>query len=262
MNNTTCEMVKDLIPLYVDGVCSEGSKVFIREHLEECEECRKYLASIEDGSTPVIPDSEIDEMQKSETSFLKKVKHKIAIQKLVFCGTLFAIVFGLFVLYENPMENELLNKIPVLDKRISITDVQISEVCQLKNGYVYFTLTSKKPFSIQTYQAIASMDKNTSYTESFDNGYNVVTVKRSRWEEMFGGAITMNQVSFAVPLSENMDGAIHESDHLYYEGKNGEKITIWKEGETLEKAPDWIESKVVDLNTYNKVIVCDDVVNK
>ena len=39
----SCEVVKDLLPLYKDGVCSEESKGLVEEHLSNCEECRKLL---------------------------------------------------------------------------------------------------------------------------------------------------------------------------------------------------------------------------
>lgn len=35
-----CEIVQDLLPLYVDGACSEASAEMIKEHLESCADCR------------------------------------------------------------------------------------------------------------------------------------------------------------------------------------------------------------------------------
>ncbi|MBQ9080575.1 MAG: zf-HC2 domain-containing protein [Clostridia bacterium] len=35
-----CEIVQDLLPLYVDGACSESSAEMIKEHLETCADCR------------------------------------------------------------------------------------------------------------------------------------------------------------------------------------------------------------------------------
>ena len=36
-----CNVIQDLIPLYVDDCCSEESGKMVREHLEECETCRQ-----------------------------------------------------------------------------------------------------------------------------------------------------------------------------------------------------------------------------
>lgn len=36
-----CNIVKDLMPLYAEGLCSEETAEEIREHLEACPECKK-----------------------------------------------------------------------------------------------------------------------------------------------------------------------------------------------------------------------------
>ena len=38
-----CEIVRDLLPLYEDGLCSEESRRAVEEHLATCEACRKLL---------------------------------------------------------------------------------------------------------------------------------------------------------------------------------------------------------------------------
>ena len=42
----TCEIIKDLLPLYHDNVCSEDSRKLIEEHLSACEKCRDELKQI------------------------------------------------------------------------------------------------------------------------------------------------------------------------------------------------------------------------
>ena len=36
-----CEIIKDLIPLYIDGCCSKESERAVEEHLSVCSECKK-----------------------------------------------------------------------------------------------------------------------------------------------------------------------------------------------------------------------------
>lgn len=36
-----CNIIKDLLPLYIDGCCSEKSAHLIEEHLKSCPECKK-----------------------------------------------------------------------------------------------------------------------------------------------------------------------------------------------------------------------------
>lgn len=41
-----CEIVRDLLPLYVDDACSEASREIIDEHLKDCAGCAEYLEAI------------------------------------------------------------------------------------------------------------------------------------------------------------------------------------------------------------------------
>ena len=38
-----CNIIKDLIPLYIDGCCSEESEKTVEEHIENCHECKKLF---------------------------------------------------------------------------------------------------------------------------------------------------------------------------------------------------------------------------
>lgn len=38
-----CEIIRDLMPLYLDDCCSEGSRKMVEEHIKECDSCRKLL---------------------------------------------------------------------------------------------------------------------------------------------------------------------------------------------------------------------------
>ena len=41
VDNMDCNVITDLLPLYVDECCSEESERLVAEHLEACESCRK-----------------------------------------------------------------------------------------------------------------------------------------------------------------------------------------------------------------------------
>lgn len=44
-----CGVIQDLLPLYVDGCCSEESAQLVREHLNTCECCRKAYQQMQGG---------------------------------------------------------------------------------------------------------------------------------------------------------------------------------------------------------------------
>ena len=46
MMNKECEIVRDILPLYVDSVCSASSREIIDEHLKTCPDCAAYLEDI------------------------------------------------------------------------------------------------------------------------------------------------------------------------------------------------------------------------
>lgn len=70
MNKISCNIIGDLLPLYVDGAVSEDTKKLVEEHLAECEECKK--AAEEMGKELVLPVHET--VRAEETSFLQKMK--------------------------------------------------------------------------------------------------------------------------------------------------------------------------------------------
>lgn len=44
MNN--CEIIKDLLPMYIDGLCSPTSNTLVEQHLSTCEQCKHIHAQM------------------------------------------------------------------------------------------------------------------------------------------------------------------------------------------------------------------------
>ena len=98
----TCALpiFRDLLPLYVDEVCSLESRKMIEEHLKECAECKAYMESMSDDATS----EKIDPINESrKASSLKNVKKKIqrkqiltaVITVLIIICLSFAVIVGL-----------------------------------------------------------------------------------------------------------------------------------------------------------------------
>lgn len=68
---TNCNIIKDLLPLYVDGVISKESTQLVDEHLSECDHCQALLDSMKEE----ISVSSIDE-KNAIKNFFKKIKRK------------------------------------------------------------------------------------------------------------------------------------------------------------------------------------------
>ena len=69
--NINCNIVKDLLPSYIDNISSEETKQLVEEHLKECEKCKEYLESMKSE----ISVSGVDE-KKAIKIFSKEIKKK------------------------------------------------------------------------------------------------------------------------------------------------------------------------------------------
>lgn len=108
MKRNDCEIVKDLLPLYVDGLLSETSREFVKTHLVECPKCRKELDRL--SSDIVIP---VEKKNDGFKTFSKSIKKKI-LRKNVIVAIISVIMSaillfgGFFVMfwYDTPVEWE------------------------------------------------------------------------------------------------------------------------------------------------------------
>ena len=68
-----CEIIRDLLPLYIDGLTSKESNQEIEKHLKNCEECQKYYQEMTGGidNFSVITNEEIEDV-----NLIKKIKKK------------------------------------------------------------------------------------------------------------------------------------------------------------------------------------------
>ena len=93
-----CEVIRDLFPSYIDGLTSEESNELIEEHLEECRECREYLASMKEE---IVEENQPVKNKKAVQPFRKlrqKTRRKILLAAggaVLICG----LIFGGGLLY-------------------------------------------------------------------------------------------------------------------------------------------------------------------
>ena len=71
-----CEIIQDLLPLYLDGVCSEESKKAIEKHLDECPACKEFYAAMCEADGIEIDTIHTDHERQKAASF-QAVKKKL-----------------------------------------------------------------------------------------------------------------------------------------------------------------------------------------
>lgn len=75
MDNVTCQIIQDLLPLYCDGVCSEESRKLVEAHVRICEKCREELRLMGLPVEAAGPSAEV-EAAEAATRAWKKNKRK------------------------------------------------------------------------------------------------------------------------------------------------------------------------------------------
>ena len=95
-NKNTCEIVQDLLPLYVDGICSEASKELVRRHLAECPRCKEEVKRLKDMEIEEVIDNERNKVlqhhAKKEQSAAWRAGAIIAV--ILFIPVMIATIFA------------------------------------------------------------------------------------------------------------------------------------------------------------------------
>ena len=112
-----CGLIKDIMPLFVDEVCSEESRSAVKEHLNECEKCREYLLKLQSEEIVVEKNNKKEE-ELIKADSLKKIKKKLnsRLKRIVISSA--CAVVALISVYH------ILFTMPIKD--VSLEDVSVS----------------------------------------------------------------------------------------------------------------------------------------
>ncbi|MCH5325398.1 MAG: zf-HC2 domain-containing protein [Eubacterium sp.] len=80
-----CDIIRDLIPLYVDDVCSKESSVAVEEHVADCLPCRSILQNLKSN---LVENELSEETNEIIYRHAKRQKRKSLIVGLTFAGIL------------------------------------------------------------------------------------------------------------------------------------------------------------------------------
>ena len=94
---TDCDVIRDLLPLYEDEVCSEKSRDLVREHLEECQACLELLNQLHE--------TEIENELKEEKVSVIEYGTRRFRRRFVMIGFLIALFFMIIIF--NPLVKNL-----------------------------------------------------------------------------------------------------------------------------------------------------------
>ena len=103
-----CNIVRDILPLYVEDMVSEETAKFVKEHLAECKNCREDYEAMK--STDGFVDNKSDTSEDIKiASSLKNIKNTInkKIRNIVLCvvAAVFVVIVGFSLLFNVAIKN-------------------------------------------------------------------------------------------------------------------------------------------------------------
>lgn len=87
----SCNLIRDLIPLYCDEICSEESKEAVETHMEECEDCRNYCHEMKQPAV-VQRSLQAGNYEDRQVASMKKMKKKW--KKKTYALVIIGIIIG------------------------------------------------------------------------------------------------------------------------------------------------------------------------
>lgn len=122
-----CDIIRDLLPLYADGLTSEASSRYIEEHTARCPACQKLLQEMT-APLEIEPEDEEQKIMRILQAQYKKQRRKVL---LTWAGVLLAfvlVVWGMMeirfsgeeIFVSSTNEEKILKEIPAL----ALTDAE------------------------------------------------------------------------------------------------------------------------------------------
>lgn len=139
-----CNIIRDLLPIYIDGLTSEETAIEIKEHLHGCVECTKLF---EEMSCPL---ESIDlEAENREINYLKKIKAK-SVKKLVIIIAIILFIFS------------ILTYLFVIGLPVKMKDMEYTQSVENGKLHIDFNLINGKELNMKTKYLTEDTDEGTT----------------------------------------------------------------------------------------------------
>jgi len=217
-----CNIIRDLMVLYELENCSEESIEMIKNHIEECEECRKIWESKTGDEIEQV----IDKVKKAEETeefykLRKRIRRKNILKILMIAFVLSCFMYGGYRLISRPV---------VCD----IEDIEFSNFYK-ENGEIGFkaTLIDGRGFGEHSgfYSGGSAKSDYAVQIELYRSRFSAETTREK-------------EISMYVTVPCR-DGGTKE---IYY-GEGDGKILIWQEGDPISELTDEIREDMNNIQS-------------
>ena len=163
MDKISCSVVKDLLPLYVDGVLTEESCKLVKNHIDGCPACKVQYEKMKDTSSLVKVKT-----ASKEKAVIKRIRNKINLKRwLGICVTaLLVIAIALGAFYG------VVHKQSYLAYADTGLYVENDKLCTDKSYYCYYGFDSPEEGTLFIYMT-------TTFYESHNENKKTIIVDDS-----------------------------------------------------------------------------------
>lgn len=90
-----CNIIRDLLPNYIENLVSKDTKEYVEKHINECSDCKNALEIMQEGKNKEI-DKEREEEQ-IELDYLKKYRRKMFVPKVLAVIGIIAVIIVVLI---------------------------------------------------------------------------------------------------------------------------------------------------------------------
>ena len=144
-----CSIAEDLLPLYLEDMCSEDSRAALEEHLRECPACREKSARMKNND--VIPQARKQERKFPISDYAKKVKrHRICVGiSAALISALAACVLALCLLTIFDMRAQANPTVYAVENGVhNLTAAELETTAAEVGGYILYTNSQQIKVSV------------------------------------------------------------------------------------------------------------------
>lgn len=155
---TPCNVIRDLLPLYQDSVCSPESRQLVAEHLEECETCRAEWERMSAPIPTAHPQVEERTVAQAASSAWKRGRRRAFSKGFVIAAVLVAVIsslIGLWFLFHTP-PRELTGRI--VETHVNNTTGEVSYVVYTSRGEQFGLIMEEYTKVISFFDAYTDQD--------------------------------------------------------------------------------------------------------
>ncbi|WP_294787707.1 zf-HC2 domain-containing protein [uncultured Eubacterium sp.] len=171
MNKMSCNVIQDLMPLYIENMCSAESRELVEAHIAECEKCRQLFSDYTDDTIV----KEVRQPEKEEQAFqqiLHKVENKIMKRVTVIATAVISFIIAIGIISFAPLfhasyEDAGLN---VIVSEINDTVYIDTSMVRLKCDVDENTIVLNGKYSLVEKQSNKKSGQTYRYSESLKNG--------------------------------------------------------------------------------------------